>query len=362
METTEWEKYYYAGAVRLAMREGSDNPLYLIGDHLGSTSLVLDTAGLEVAKQSYLPFGEDWGVSVTDLPTDFTYTGQREATEIGLHYYVARWYDSEIGHFIQADSIVPGAGNPMAWNRFAYVKYNPLMYIDPSGHFEEYSPETTNRDLLQNLIERAYNLSFTGLWATNELNVIYDAVTTITSRIGLDNFRKYLGANITHGSFLNDGRRNYVMGGVMYLAPGGFNMETVVHEFGHVIDNNIGYMRKSDKVENAISKGQSIWRFDATIFGGGAADDLFYAMGGNPGGTLRFMNGDWHVPYISSDSRLMKSLPTSAQFADGLYGNYASAEYFAETWTAVMLGNSIPTPENNRHSAIPWMIKFLANL
>ena len=28
------------------------------GNHLGSTSLVLDTSGLEVAKRSYLPFGD----------------------------------------------------------------------------------------------------------------------------------------------------------------------------------------------------------------------------------------------------------------------------------------------------------------
>ena len=116
------------------MREDSDNPLYLIGDHLGSTSLVINSSGQEVAKRSYLPFGETWGVSVTELPTDFTYTGQREAAEIGLKYYVARWYDSEIGHFIQADTIVPGAGNPITWNRFAYVNYNPVKLVDPSGH------------------------------------------------------------------------------------------------------------------------------------------------------------------------------------------------------------------------------------
>ena len=73
------KKYYYAGAVRLAMREDSDDPLYLIGDHLGSTSLVVNTSGQEVAKQSYLPYGEAWGVSATDLPTTFTYTGQRES-------------------------------------------------------------------------------------------------------------------------------------------------------------------------------------------------------------------------------------------------------------------------------------------
>ncbi len=28
---------------------------------------------------------------------------------------------------------MPGAGNPQAWNRYAYTLYNPLRYIDPSG-------------------------------------------------------------------------------------------------------------------------------------------------------------------------------------------------------------------------------------
>ncbi len=32
-----------------------------------------------------------WGSSVADLPTTFAFTGQREAPEIGLMYYVARW-------------------------------------------------------------------------------------------------------------------------------------------------------------------------------------------------------------------------------------------------------------------------------
>jgi hypothetical protein len=46
----------------------------------------------------------------------------------------ARWYDPEIGHFISADTLIPGAGNPLALDRFSYVYYNPLKYTDPSGH------------------------------------------------------------------------------------------------------------------------------------------------------------------------------------------------------------------------------------
>ena len=134
INTTSWKKYYSADAARLAMREDSDDPLFLVSDHLGSTSLVVDSSGQQVAKQSYLPYGDVWGASANDLPTSFTFTGQREDPEIGLMYYVARFYDPEIGHFIQADTIIPSSGNPTGWNRYAYANYNPINYNDPSGH------------------------------------------------------------------------------------------------------------------------------------------------------------------------------------------------------------------------------------
>jgi hypothetical protein len=35
---------------------------------------------------------------------------------------------------VQADTIVPGAGNPAAYNRYAYAFFNPLRYTDPTGH------------------------------------------------------------------------------------------------------------------------------------------------------------------------------------------------------------------------------------
>jgi hypothetical protein len=49
-------------------------------------------------------------------------------------YFRARYYSGLLGRFIQADTIVPGAGNPQNLNRYAYVSNNPLKYIDPSGH------------------------------------------------------------------------------------------------------------------------------------------------------------------------------------------------------------------------------------
>ncbi|RMH43810.1 MAG: RHS repeat-associated core domain-containing protein [Gammaproteobacteria bacterium] len=54
----------------------------------------------------------------------------------GLMYYNARWHDPSLGRFAQADTIIPGAGSPLAWDRYAYVNDNPLRYRDPSGHKE----------------------------------------------------------------------------------------------------------------------------------------------------------------------------------------------------------------------------------
>jgi hypothetical protein len=51
-----------------------------------------------------------------------------------LYDYGARFYDPRLGRFVQTDSIVPGAGNPLAWDRYAYSSNDPIKYTDPDGH------------------------------------------------------------------------------------------------------------------------------------------------------------------------------------------------------------------------------------
>ena len=147
-----WTSYYSAGARRVALRvqdgdTASESVSYLFGDHLGSTSVIADGSGNLVAELGYLPWGElrfETGAS----PTQYGYTGQySEMDDTGLLFYNARWYDPALGRFAQADTIVPGAGNPMAYDRFAYVLNNSMRYADPTGHcgmdFEELGNTTT---------------------------------------------------------------------------------------------------------------------------------------------------------------------------------------------------------------------------
>jgi RHS repeat-associated protein len=126
--------YYTFGAQVVAMRDvsGSGGTLYYLhGDNLGSASLTTNASGAVVSQNKYYPFGASRLTQGT-RPTDLDFTGQR-LDGTGLHFYNARYYDSLLGRFVQADTVTPGM-NSQAYNRYAYVINNPLKYTDPTGH------------------------------------------------------------------------------------------------------------------------------------------------------------------------------------------------------------------------------------
>jgi RHS repeat-associated protein len=57
--------------------------------------------------------------------------------DIGLYYYGARYYDPQLGRFIQPDSVIPDLFNPQSYNRYSYVLNNPLRYTDPNGRWAQ---------------------------------------------------------------------------------------------------------------------------------------------------------------------------------------------------------------------------------
>jgi RHS repeat-associated protein len=84
----------------------------------------------------YRAFGATRFTSGT-TPTSVRFTGQREEAALGLYFYNARRYDPALGHFLSPDTVVPEPGNALDYHRYAYVRFNPLKYTDPSGHWLE---------------------------------------------------------------------------------------------------------------------------------------------------------------------------------------------------------------------------------
>ncbi len=125
------------GTTRIALRTSS-GVRYIFGDHLGSTSITADGSGNNPIRQLYKAWGEV-RYSSGSLPTKYAYTGQysyASAGEIGLLYYVARFYDPYLNRWISPDGIIPDQYNPQSYNRYTYVKNNPVRYNDSSGHVE----------------------------------------------------------------------------------------------------------------------------------------------------------------------------------------------------------------------------------
>jgi len=128
-------KHIFAGATRIATKPITTTPgeiYYFHGDHLGSTSLVTDKEPRVRTDIIYRPFGDIEYESGTHFR--YLYTGQEQDFETGLYFYNARYYDARLARFIQPDTIVPGAFDPQALNRYSYALNNPLRYTDPTGH------------------------------------------------------------------------------------------------------------------------------------------------------------------------------------------------------------------------------------
>ncbi len=99
-------------------------------DQIGNLALVTNN-GVQIDAQGFYAYGRlrSGGIGV-----ERSFTGQQKDFGTGLIYFKARYYDPELGIFISPDTIVPDAGNLFDYNRYMYVRGNPLKYNDPSGH------------------------------------------------------------------------------------------------------------------------------------------------------------------------------------------------------------------------------------
>ena len=114
------------------------NDYYYITNVQGDVVRLVDDEGATVANYTY----DAWGKVLTATGTmaninPIRYRGYYYDTETGWYYVSSRYYDPEIGRFINADDVTMlGANGDFASvNLFAYCGNNPVNRFDVNGNF-----------------------------------------------------------------------------------------------------------------------------------------------------------------------------------------------------------------------------------
>nr|WP_282183033.1 RHS repeat-associated core domain-containing protein [Streptococcus suis] len=125
------ETYVYGNGRATYTNESTGDSYHYLTSQSGSVT-GLTQNGNSVASSSYNLYGATKQTTDT-TGNPFAYNGEaRDVT--GLDYLRARYYDSQAGTFLTADSYSGSQTDPLSQNLYAYVQNNPANYTDPSGH------------------------------------------------------------------------------------------------------------------------------------------------------------------------------------------------------------------------------------
>ncbi|MFO7661184.1 MAG: hypothetical protein R6X18_01185, partial [Chloroflexota bacterium] len=187
---------------------------------------------------------------------------------------------------------------------------------------------------------RLYGWRIVGIWTQQELHILLQAGNLITGWLRLygegdatGRVRSaFLDIRFKHGDLIGEivvPGRHHVRGSNIYLLPG-FDLRTVIHELGHVLDNHLGF-------------GLPI---GSALFGGGPADDMAIALGADPSTSwLRSGRAGYDTPLEPISGRTYSE-----------YARSGPSEDFAEAFS-----RSVLDPYGFQNSN-PLRAKYLSNI
>ena len=98
-----------------------------LGDHLGSSEVVVSDHGTWINREEFFPYGE---TSFSSFGRKrYRFTGKERDEESGLNYHGARYYDANVARWTSCDPIGIAGG----LNLLEYVQGNPTRLVDSSG-------------------------------------------------------------------------------------------------------------------------------------------------------------------------------------------------------------------------------------
>ena len=130
--------YYDSNNEIIGFTYGENNYFY-VKNVQGDITDIVDNCGNVVASYRYDPWGKV--LSVTGSNTEignlnpFRYRSYYYDVEIGFYYLQSRYYDPEVGRFINCDDVnyIGASGIEISYNAFAYCENDPVINSDPSG-------------------------------------------------------------------------------------------------------------------------------------------------------------------------------------------------------------------------------------
>ena len=99
----------------------------------GDVTAIVDASSNVKASYYYDAFGVHTSATGS-AGNPYRYAGYMYDEETGLYYLKSRYYDPETARFLSEDTYRGRSGDPLSLNLYAYAKYNPLRYFDPTGH------------------------------------------------------------------------------------------------------------------------------------------------------------------------------------------------------------------------------------
>ncbi|CAK0753954.1 exported hypothetical protein [Gammaproteobacteria bacterium] len=127
------QRRYVYGYGLLEQIDASNSAHYYHFDPTGSTLALTNAAGVVTDTYAYTPYGETTVSGTTINP--FRYIGKLGVMDDGngMQYMRARYYRPDVARFMSMDALAGSANEPQSLNRYAYVRGNPVMGVDPSG-------------------------------------------------------------------------------------------------------------------------------------------------------------------------------------------------------------------------------------
>jgi RHS repeat-associated protein len=112
-----------------------DHPMqYHLGDHLGSSALVVSGSGAWMNREEYFPYGETSFGSFGRKR--YRLTGKERDEESGLNYHGARYCSPWLARWTSADQPASRDGP----NAYRFVGGNPIAAVDPDGRATQLAP------------------------------------------------------------------------------------------------------------------------------------------------------------------------------------------------------------------------------